>query len=146
MPIRAYEDICIQRNGFADVNGSSESARELFKRRAITHSAEYNPYAIGETDSPFGHMHDLILQDLKSGFSQSVSLASLKIQLEAPISHTSDELQHCSKVGFASKSYSEAGGLYICKYYSIDMHSRFVKFAELSWLKPKHTGKRQEYI
>lgn len=100
----------------------------------------------GETDSPFGHMHDLILQHLESGFSESVSLASLKIQLEALVSHTSIELQHCSKVGFASKSYYEARGLYICKYYRILVRSHFVKFAELHWLKPKHTEKRQEYI
>lgn len=91
-------------------------------------------------------MHDLILQHLESGFSQSVSLASLKIHLEALISHTSDKLQHCKKVGFASKSYYEAQGLNISKYYKIHVHSHFVKFAELSWLKPKCTEKRQEYI
>lgn len=26
------------------------------------------------------------------------------------------------------------------------MHSHFVKFKQLSWLKPKHAEKRQEYI
>lgn len=87
-------------------------------------------------------MHDQILQHLKSCFPQSVPLASLKIQLEALISHTSDELQRCSKAGFASKSYYEA----VCKYYRIHVHSHVVKFKQLSWLKPKHAEKRQEYI
>lgn len=42
-------------------------------------------------------MHGLVLQHLKSCFSQPVPLASFKRQLERLSSHSSDELLHCSQ-------------------------------------------------
>lgn len=78
---RVYQgDMGTQWHHFADVGGGSGSVRELLRKKAVTLSAQCNP-ATGKADSPFGHRHDLTSQHLKSWFSQSVPLASLKIQL-----------------------------------------------------------------
>ena len=100
----------------------------------------------GEADSPFGHMHDLILQHLKSCFSTVCPTCLIKDTIRGIYLPHQWWITTPQQGGFCLKKLVWDGGLYICKYCRIQVHSHFVKFAQLSWLRPKHTEKRQEYI